>query len=332
MTRASGWIKFDKDMLDDPRLIAAAAQLAERIGGSGSDRAHDVTRNMLARYALRGALVTLWIYADTHIRDDDTLPIGALDALNAFIGIEGFASLLPREWIDELDDGTVILPGYCEKNSLIAKRKRATDAANRMRRFRARNADRDGEHARDVTPLVTQNETQNVTRHEVGNGVRTNCVDLDLDLDLKKSIHTQGATESVPRGTIGDPLTLTMQQQEQLQAAYPKFAGRQNWITAIRAACLLVESGQATFEALLQGVTLYAAFIEASGATGSQFVLSPVRFFGDPDRPWAQPWEVGTARADSIHGRKGPRSAAQLIKYRPDPEEEARLAAARGGA
>jgi len=140
---STGWIKIDKDMIDDPRVVDAAQCLASKYiiahtttvqGGT------DLTEVELLRFAcnaVTGALVTLWKYADEHIRDDDTLPI-TRDALDALLGITGFFELMPIEWVDELDDGTIILPGYCEKNALIAKKKAALKSNARVQAFRAR--------------------------------------------------------------------------------------------------------------------------------------------------------------------------------------------------
>lgn len=167
----SGWIKFWKDMPNDPRVLAAALKLseryvlAERTAGGGAD----LSRNALCnawRNAVVGALATLWSYADEHIRDDDTLPLTS-QTVDAVVGLEGFFDAMPREWIDELDDGSVILPGYCEKNSLIAKRKRAVKSNARVTRWRRGNkSQRNG-----VTGT-------HVTQHTVAG-------DLDQDLDLK---------------------------------------------------------------------------------------------------------------------------------------------------
>ena len=160
-------------MADDPRLIEGARLIADNYhlarktsGGGGEDLSSgDALR--FASNALRGALVTLWCYADEHIRNDDTLPLSS-DTLDAFVGIEGFFDMVPRDWVTELDDGTVKLPGYCEKNGLIAKEKRASDNKARQAVWRARNnAKRNGVH----THIVTCDKAV------------TKCVDLDLDLD-----------------------------------------------------------------------------------------------------------------------------------------------------
>jgi hypothetical protein len=140
----SGWIDIDKDMVDDPRLNAAADKLSKLF--AITDRQTDLELSgtdelWYARNALLGALVTLWRYADEHIRDDDTLPLRCT-TLDAIVGLTGFCRLLPADWIVELDDGTVKLPGYVEKNRLITKRKRIARNRERQAKWRANQAKR----------------------------------------------------------------------------------------------------------------------------------------------------------------------------------------------
>lgn len=124
----SGWIKIRKDLTDDPRL----ADLAEDIGPTlNGDALCDASR-----YALLGVTVTLWCYADTHIRDDDTLPIrvGALAKLLRFP--ESALRQLPPDWLVVRKDGTVHLPGYRNKNGLISREKRKESARERTQKWR----------------------------------------------------------------------------------------------------------------------------------------------------------------------------------------------------
>jgi hypothetical protein len=186
----SGWIKFWKDMPNDPRVLSAAAKLsqryvlARRTPGGGSDLSATETCNAW-RNAVTGALATLWCYADEHIRDDDTLPLTS-QTLDAVVGIEGFFDAIPREWIDELDDGSVVLPGYCEKNSLITKRKRTIKSNARVTRWRrSKKADCNG---------VT---TDHVTQCNAAG-------DRDKDKDKDPREREERAREGVPRGTVVD--------------------------------------------------------------------------------------------------------------------------------
>lgn len=170
------WIKFDKELIDDPRILRAAERLADRgfvvavetfkcqYGSAGDDLER---RELLAflRNAVTGALCALWVYADTHIRNGDVLPI-SVTAIDLMVGIDGFCELLGEDWIKPCDDGeSVVLPGYCEKNGIAAKEKRRTENAERQRRFR---------------------EKSNASRNAVTNGNVTR-LDLDLDRDKNKS-------------------------------------------------------------------------------------------------------------------------------------------------
>lgn len=183
------WIKFDKDLIDDPRILRAAEDLCdrytvsvERIRGpefsSGHDLEHDEQISMM-RNAVTGALVTLWVYADTHIRNGDVLPI-SVTAIDRMVGLDGFCELLGEDWIQPSADGqSVVLPGYCEKNGLEAKEKRKTSNAERQRRFRQRHQpegnavtnatvtrldqDRDLDHKTREEPPVDKSKTTTTT-------------------------------------------------------------------------------------------------------------------------------------------------------------------------
>lgn len=124
----SGWIKVEKDLVNDPRVLRMASRL----------RHADVTLGSRSRLVVVGALVTLWWYADTHIRDDDTLPVGA-DQINELVGIDGFCDLMPSEWFEVLDANSVKLVDYTAHNGTTAK-KRAL-GQRRKERSRSRHAD-----------------------------------------------------------------------------------------------------------------------------------------------------------------------------------------------
>lgn len=136
----SGYIQIDKDLVDDPRLL----QLEDETG---------VSRN-----ALLGLLVTLWCYADTHVRGDDTLPI-KLPALARAIGstVE-MLRRLPPCWLSERTDGTVVLPDYNAKNLIKARELRREGNRERQRRHREKqrgNRNAHTEQASRVTSRVT---------------------------------------------------------------------------------------------------------------------------------------------------------------------------------
>jgi hypothetical protein len=170
-----GWIMLDKDMVDDPRMVEAALEVASgyvlaKARSSGSTDLDGPALLRFASNALLGALVTLWRYAHDHIRNDDTLPV-RYEAIDALVGLEGFADAMPDCWLLKLDDGTVQLPGYVEKNGLIAKRKRVASNRERQARWRANHPKGNGAH------------NTNVTHND---GV-TKCVDQDQDQDQDQS-------------------------------------------------------------------------------------------------------------------------------------------------
>jgi hypothetical protein len=78
-------------------------------------------------------------------------------------------------------------------------------------------------------------------------------------------------------------------------ALYPPNAARQDLIGAERASCRLVADGLATWSELREGVSRYAALCRAT----NRLVMNPVKFFTDPDRPWAQPWPLPPSKAEA---------------------------------
>lgn len=198
MRRRGGWIKWWKDTSSDPRLMSTAEQLlsiyeiCRRTPGGPEPLSRNESLAFLCN-AVTGALQTLWCCADEQIRTDNTLDISS-QAINTVVHLEGFFDAVPREWLAELDGGRrVILPGYCEKNSLIVKKKRAIKSHARVKRYRAR-------HRRakpdDVAP-VGNGVTESVTSEHVTTLHRA----LDIDKDFKnldRSMHDAGGP---PRAT-----------------------------------------------------------------------------------------------------------------------------------
>jgi hypothetical protein len=106
----SGWIKVEKDLSNDPRVLKMASRLSHA----------DVTLGSRSRLVVVGALVTLWWYADTHIGDDDVLAIGA-DEVDELVGLKGFCALMPQDWLQVLDADHVKLIDYVAHNGSHAK-------------------------------------------------------------------------------------------------------------------------------------------------------------------------------------------------------------------
>lgn len=119
----SGWIKLEKDLANDPRVLKMASRLSHA----------DVTLGSRSRLVVIGALVTLWWYADTHIGDEDVLAIGA-DEVDELVGLKGFCALMPSDWLQVLDADHVQLLGYVEHNG--SKAKNTALAQKRQQRHR----------------------------------------------------------------------------------------------------------------------------------------------------------------------------------------------------
>ena len=79
---------------------------------------------------------------------------------------------------------------------------------------------------------------------------------------------------------------------EAIKSTYPPHAGRTDWISAEHHIRRHLELG-ASWEDLRAGVERYAAHVKAT----NRMVLNPARFFGDPDRPWSQPWPIPPSKA-----------------------------------
>ena len=162
--RKGGWIKWWKDTASDPRLMATAERLltvyeiARRTPGGPEPLSKNEQISFLCN-AVTGALQTLWCCADEQIRTDNTLDISS-QSINAVVHLEGFFDAMPREWLAELDDGRrVILPGYCEKNALIVKKKRAIKSHERVKRYRARHTRVNPDYAASIGNGVTSSVT-----------------------------------------------------------------------------------------------------------------------------------------------------------------------------
>lgn len=231
----SGWVRLDKDMVEDPRLVEAALEIASnyvfaRATSGGGENLDGPALLHLARNALLGALVTLWRYAHEHIRNDDTLPL-RYAAIDALVGLDGFCNALPDCWIVELDDGTVKLPGYCEKNGLIAKRKRVASNAQRQARWRAKQAERKA--AGNAGSNAIHNAP--VTRYEDGYGSVTECGDLDLDLDLdskKKTLRSSPTGDLSPSSSLkGEPdgLKNREEKKQKVETLVAELAAAKRW-------------------------------------------------------------------------------------------------------
>lgn len=145
----SGWIKLEKDLRTDPRVLRMANQLSVTL-----DRHGCVT-------LVLGGLAQIWMLADTHVCQGDVLPLG-IDEINHIVGIEGFGQLIPDDWLQIIDANNVKLPGFHKHNGTIAKER--AQGQKRNARYNKR---------RDDTPSQ-------------GSDAKTS-LDQDLDLYEKKN-------------------------------------------------------------------------------------------------------------------------------------------------
>ena len=83
-------------------------------------------------------------------------------------------------------------------------------------------------------------------------------------------------------------------------AAYPKRSGGNSRAAALKAYLARLKTG-AEPDALLTGVKRYAAFIAATGKTGTAYVKQASSFFG-PDEHWLEAWALPTEAAGTAGG------------------------------
>lgn len=98
-----------------------------------------------------GCLDQLWTYADTHIREDDSLDLGA-DEIDELVGLKGFCGLMPIDWLEVLNTQAVKLPDFHSHNGTEAKRR----ALSQKRMVRHRNA--------SASPMRNDTQRMSVTR------------------------------------------------------------------------------------------------------------------------------------------------------------------------
>lgn len=136
-----GWIKLEKDLRDDPRVREIARQLA------GCSVTHQALHPVTLRTLVLGGLVKLWCYADTHISDGHDTLDATLDDVDEIVGIEGFAQVLPPDWLQVVNPKQVKFPNYHRHNGTEAKKKAVT--LDRVHKHRNTAKSR---NAKSVTP------------------------------------------------------------------------------------------------------------------------------------------------------------------------------------
>lgn len=139
----SGHIRLDKDLPEDARTAALAQAVADELWCVISSNALPKTKEemcnalgWLFRTAALGAVVKLWVHADTHVHTDNTLD-GTLEQLADVTALPLFLlQHYSKKWLRTTADGRIELPEYCEKNVLISRDKRREQNRKRVARWR----------------------------------------------------------------------------------------------------------------------------------------------------------------------------------------------------
>lgn len=187
-------------------------------------------------------------------------------------------------------------------------------------------AEKCGLEPRSVSRVMERLEGEgHLTRHERPGRSNTYTVHprLKVTPDLKSPLtHSQGTpdqqsppplTNSHPTPDLKSPITIIEPSVEpprnrhprarrvvsrgtdpdwmlDFKLAYPERAGDQGWNKAVRAANARMGEGHTTVE-FIAGARRYAAFCEATGSAGSQYVKQACTFLG-PDKSFLLPWHA----------------------------------------
>lgn len=170
--RMSGWIKIDKDLSESLRFKRVVRKLREN-----SNALRGVTSHVTAHTIVLGALVRLWVHADSHIQNDDILE-ATTDEIDELVGVDGFAAALPADWLQVIDTDHVKLPDFLAHNGgsarerkLNAKRQAAYRSRKQASNVTASNALRDEPRPDQKRQEETRPEEERETRAREAVGV-----------------------------------------------------------------------------------------------------------------------------------------------------------------
>lgn len=110
------------------------------------------------------------------------------------------------------------------------------------------------------------------------------CTDLARAPDAKP--------KDVPRGT--EPEDEIRLHVLAIKAKYPK-ASREDWIAGEKAMRNIVLRGELSWFGLEAVVERYAKYCHVT----NRIVANPGNWFGAPDRPWLQPWDLPKSKAEN---------------------------------
>ncbi len=263
----SGWIKFEKDL---PGSIKFRRML-KRYGES-----QKVTVTPMTETLMTGALVRFWFYVDTHVRDDDTFD-ATFDEIDDLIGVPGFASSMPSEWLVDLGDGIVQVPGFLEHNgSSASERKRAAERQAKSRE--GRKARKRHAVSQSVTPSNKLDQT------------RPDQIRPDQEKNPTAAHAANGHAAALAI------LDKNVENFEKFKRIYPKRNGNQPWVRARRAISARIDEGSSWNE-ILEGATAYAAWCRATGKENTEHVMQAATFCG-PEKTFLDAWPTPAGRAE----------------------------------
>jgi hypothetical protein len=273
----SGWIKLEKELREDRRFTRIVDALLARQNASVTSvtQMRFVERGVVTQ--VLGGLAQLWMFADSHIREDDTLDI-TLDEIDQLVGIEGFAKLMPSDWLEVLDEHRVRLPDFQAHNGTDAKKKALT--AKRVKRHRTRIA------VSEVTPEK-----------------RTSVTEALPDQTRLDQTRPDQETPSAPAAPTQKPRARTVSREADAEwfldfkLVYPQRSGDPNWRGAQRAANARMREGHSPID-FIEGAERYAEFCRLTGKVGTEYVKQAATFLG-PDKPFLQPWTPPSTKADT---------------------------------
>lgn len=250
----SGWIRAEKELTETIRFKRMVKSYRNALRGVTE---RDVTRD---ETLLLGALIRLWMYADSHIRDDNVLAI-TLDEINEIVGVENFAQCLPADWLHIIDADHMELPDFMEHNGTCARQRKSAAKRQANHRWKKKQL--------DVTRDVTHSNARNDARP-------------DQTRPDKNPLAAKPPAKVVPRETLGWFL--------EFKLAYPERTGDPGWRKAERAANARIAEGH-TPEDFLAGAQRYALWCAATEKLGTEYVKQAASFLG-PDKPFLLPWAL----------------------------------------
>lgn len=124
-----------------------------------------------------GCLIKLWIVADDHIAEDDTLDMSAHE-VDQLLGIDGISKILGPNWLEILDsEDKVRLPNWNAHNNHTTRKKAQDLARQHKHRAKKRAMQRAGvtECNGDALQGVTPPVTHGVTHYPILTNSLTNC-------------------------------------------------------------------------------------------------------------------------------------------------------------